>query len=146
MNTFLTQLARGEMPEISPIGWASSYNSNETSWILQGGGLELLDIATIAKLKEVDSAASTGLSRMAHYQLLSDQLIVPHLGGGRTFFYDPATRQLRKEYALYPEILKEGSRILHELLEKTDHEANACVKATSLGLPRTPCRGLSLSR
>jgi len=33
---------------------------------------------------------------------------------------DPATRQLRKKYALYPEILKEGSRILHELLEKTD--------------------------
>ena len=77
------------MPEISPIGWASSYNSNETSWILQGGGLELLDIATIAKLKEVDSAASNGLSRMAHYQLLSDQLIVPHLGGGRTFSMIP---------------------------------------------------------
>jgi hypothetical protein len=86
MNTFLTQLARGEMPEISPIGWASSYNSNETSWILQGGGLELLDIATIAKLKEVDSAASTGLSRMAQYQLVSDQLIVPHLGRRSNIF------------------------------------------------------------
>jgi hypothetical protein len=120
MNTFLTQLARGEMPEISPVAWATSYNANETSWILQGGGLELLDIATIAKLKEVDSAASSGLSKMAHYQLLSDQLIVPHLGDDRSFFYDPATRQLRKEYALYPEILKEGSRVLHELLEKTD--------------------------
>jgi len=120
MNTFLTQLARGQMPEISPVAWATSYNANQTSWILEGGGLELLDIATIAKLKEVDSAASTGLSKMAHYQLLSDQLIVPHLGDGRSFFYDPATRQLRKEYALYPEILKEGSRVLHELLEKTD--------------------------
>src|SRR5215475_5765800 len=120
MNTFLTQLARGQMPEISPVAWATSYNANQTSWILEGGGLELLDIATIAKLKEVDSAASTGLSKMAHYQLLSDQLIVPHLGDGRSFFYDPATRQLRKEYALYPEILKEGSKVLHELLEKTD--------------------------
>src|SRR5215813_12548547 len=61
MNGFLTQLAKGEMPEVSPISWATNYNANETNWILHGGGLELLDIATIAKLKEVDSAASTGL-------------------------------------------------------------------------------------
>ena len=120
MNAFLTQLARGEMPEISPISWATNYNANETNWILHGGGLELLDIATIAQLKEVDSAASTGLSTMAHYQQLSDQLIVPHLGEGRNFFYDPGTKQLRQEYALYPEIVKEGSRVLHDLLEKTD--------------------------
>jgi len=120
MNAFLTQLAKGEMPEISPIAWATNYNANETNWILHGGGLELLDIATIAQLKEVDSAASTGLSTMAHYQQLSDQLIVPHLGEGRGFFYDPGTKQLRQEYALYPDILKEGSRVLHDLLEKTD--------------------------
>jgi len=123
MNAFLTQLQRDEMPEISPISWATNYNANETNWILHGGGLELLDIATIAQLKEVDSAASTGLSTMAHYQQLSDQLIVPHLGEGRGFFYDPGTRQLRQEYALYPEILKEGSKVLHDLLEKTDRLA-----------------------
>jgi len=120
MNAFLMQLARGEMPEISPIAWATNYNANETNWILHGGGLELLDIATIAKLKEVDSAASTGLSTMAHYQQLSDQLIVPHLGEGQRFFYDPDTKQLRQEYAMYPDILKEGSKVLHDLLEKTD--------------------------
>src|SRR5215468_2402432 len=120
MNVFLTQLGKGEMPEISPISWATNYNANETNWILQGGGLELLDIATIAQLKEVDSAASTGFSTMAHYQQLSDQLIAPHLGQGRSFFYDPGTKQLRPEYALYPDILKEGSRVLHDLLRKTD--------------------------
>ena len=120
MNAFLTQLQKGEMPEISPISWATNYNANETNWILHGGGLDLLEIATIARLKEVDSAASTGLSTMAHYQQLSDQLIVPHLGQGRGFFYDPSTRQLREEYALYPDILKEGSRVLHDLLEKKD--------------------------
>ena len=120
MNAFLKQLARGEMPEISPISWATNYNANETNWILHGGGLELLDIATIAQLKEVDSAASTGLSTMAHYQQLSDQLIVPHLGEGRGFFYDPGTKQLRQEYTLYPEIVKEGSSVLHNLLKKTD--------------------------
>jgi hypothetical protein len=120
MNAFLAQLARGEMPEVAPISWASNYNANETNWILQAGGLELLDIATIAQLKEVDSNASTGLSTMAHYQQLSDQLIVPHIGQGRSFFYDPATKQLRPEYAQYPDILREGSRVLHQLSEKTD--------------------------
>jgi hypothetical protein len=61
---------------------------------------------------------------MAHYQQISDQLIVPHLSEGRAFFYDPATKQLRNEYAQYPEMLKEGSRVLHELSEKTDRLAS----------------------
>lgn len=123
MNRFLDQLARGEMPEISVISWASSYNPNESAWLLQAGGLELLDIDTIARMRELDAAASTGLATMAHYQQLSDQLIAPHLGEGRIFFYDPTTKQLRKEYAQYPEILKEGSRVLHDIAEKTDQLA-----------------------
>jgi hypothetical protein len=120
MNEFLTQLTKGEMPEITAVSWANDYNPDERNWLLQAGGLELLDIETIVRLKEVDSAARTGLGTMAHYQQISDQLIVPHVGEGRTFFYDPATKQLRNEYAQYPEILKEGSRVLHELSEKTD--------------------------
>jgi hypothetical protein len=120
MNAFLTQLAKGEMPEIDPLAFASSHNANETNWILHGGGLELLDIATIARLKDVDTAASVSDSAFAHIQQLSDQLIVPHLGEGRSFFYDPATKQLRPEYAKYPDILKEVSRLLHDVLEKSD--------------------------
>ncbi len=134
MNGFLTQLANGEMPEISPISWSTSYDANQTNWILQGGGLELLDVGTIAQLKEVDSAASTGLSTMAHYQQLSDQLIVPHLGEGRRFFYDSNTRQLRPEYAQYPDILREGSRVLHDLLDKTD-QLVAQLRAEQAGHP-----------
>jgi hypothetical protein len=120
MNEFLTQLAKGEMPEITAISWATDYNPDERNWLLQAGGLELLDIETIVRMKELDSAARTGLGTMAHYQQISDQLIVPHAGEGRAFFYEPATKQLRSEYAQYPEILKEGSRVLHALGEKTD--------------------------
>jgi hypothetical protein len=123
MNRFLDQLANGEMPEIATISWASSYNPNESAWLLQAGGLELLDIETIARMRELDAAASTGLATMAHYQQLSDQLIAPHLGEGRSFFYDSTTKQLRKEYAQYPEILKEGSRVLHDIAEKTNQLA-----------------------
>lgn len=124
MNEFLTQLAKGEMPEITAISWATDYNPDERNWLLQAGGLELLDIETIVRMKELDSAARTGLGTMAHYQQISDQLIVPHAGEGRAFFYDLATKQLRSEYAQYPEILKEGSRVLHELGEKTDRLAS----------------------
>ena len=120
MNQFLDRLAKGEMPEMTPISWASNYNPNENAWLLQAGGLELLDIETIARMRELDTAASTGLATMAHYQTLSDQLIAPHLGEGRSFFYDPTAKQLRKEYAQYPAILEEGSRILHDISQKTD--------------------------
>jgi hypothetical protein len=121
MNDFLTQLAKGEMPEVTAISWATSYNPDERNWLLQAGGLELLEIETIVRLKELDAVARTGFATMAHYQQISDQLIVPHTGEGRAFFYDPATKQLRNDYAQYPEMLKEGSRVLHELGEKTDH-------------------------
>jgi hypothetical protein len=56
---------------------------------------------------------------MAPYQQLSDQLIAPRLAEGRSSFYDPTTKQLRKEYAQYPAILQEGSRVLHDITEKT---------------------------
>lgn len=119
MNEFLTQLAKGEMPGVTAISWATSYNPEERNWLLQAG-LELLDIDTIVRLKELDAAARTGFATMAHYQQISDQLIVPHAGESPAFFYDPATKQLRSEYAQYPEMLREGSRVLHELSEKTD--------------------------
>ena len=109
------------MPRIVPISIASSYNPNENAWLLQSGGLELLDMQTIARLKELDTVAATGMATMTHYQQLSDALIVPRLGDDPTTFYDPATRQLRPLYALYPEILKDIAQIMNDLREKTDH-------------------------
>jgi hypothetical protein len=120
INEFVSRLDKGEMPGISPIAWSSSYNPNESAWLLQAGGLELLDIQTIARMRELDAAAGTGLSTMAHYQQLSDQLIVPHLGEGRAAFYNLETKKLKAEYARYPEMLQEGSRVLHDMAEKTD--------------------------
>jgi hypothetical protein len=119
MNEFLTGLAKGEMPAVTAISWATSYNPEERNWLLQAG-LDLLDIETIVRLKELDAVARTGFGTMAHYQQISDQLIVPHAGESPAFFYDPTTKQLRSEYAQYPDMLREGSRVLHELGEKTD--------------------------
>ncbi|MEY2490997.1 MAG: hypothetical protein QOC70_2939 [Verrucomicrobiota bacterium] len=49
LNEFVTQLAKGEMPEITAISWATSFNPDERNWLLQAGGLELLDIETIVR-------------------------------------------------------------------------------------------------
>lgn len=120
LHEFLTELAKGDMPEVQPLSWATDYNANDTAWLLQAGGMGLLNIETLARIKDVDSAQSSGWSLMAHYQQLSDQLIAPHLGEERDYFYDPATKQLRKQYAKYPDILKAGSSVLHNLLDKLD--------------------------
>jgi hypothetical protein len=37
---------------------------------------------------------------------LSDSLIVPNLDQDNTFFYDPATKQLRKRFTRYVETLQ----------------------------------------
>lgn len=42
---------------------------------------------------------------MARYQKLSDELIVPNLDQDVSFFYDPETRRLRKQFEIYPDAL-----------------------------------------
>ena len=69
--------------------------------LLQAGGLEVLDVKTIVALRKAESAIRAGLSRMAHDERLSDQLIVPNLDAEISFFYDPVTRQLRKRFNFY---------------------------------------------
>ena len=44
---------------------------------------------------------------MARYQKLSDELIVPNLDQDISFFYDPATKKLRKRFEIYPQALDE---------------------------------------
>ncbi len=56
-----------------------------------------------------------GLSRMARYQKLSDELIVPNLGQDISFFYDPATKKLREPFEIYPEALEATVKFAHDL-------------------------------
>ena len=58
-----------------------------------------------------ESVIRWGLSRMAWYQKLSDELIVPNLDQDISFFYDPATKKLRKRFEIYPEALDANSEI-----------------------------------
>ncbi len=52
---------------------------------------------------------------MAHYQNLSDELIVPNLDQDVSFFYDPATKKLRKRFEMYPEALQATVKFAHDL-------------------------------
>src|SRR5439155_7148193 len=62
-----------------------------------------------------------GLSRMARYQKLSDELIMPNLDQNISFFYDPVTKKLRKRFEIYPEALQATVKFANEL-ERTHTE------------------------
>ena len=57
---------------------------------------------------------------MLHYQQLSDTLIAPNLDQDTGFFYDPATRKLRKWFANCPDILAAGANAMHQLSTYAD--------------------------
>ena len=52
---------------------------------------------------------------MAHFEKLSDELIVPNLDQDTSFFYDPATRKLRKRFEKYPDGLKLVVKFFHDI-------------------------------
>jgi len=58
---------------------------------------------------------------MARYTKLSDELIVPNADQDVSFFYDSATRKLRKRFDFYPEALDATVRFANEL-ERTHTE------------------------
>jgi hypothetical protein len=112
---FRRALDAGEMPPLRPITFSSDYNANDAATLLQSGGLEVLDVKTILALRAAESAIRGGLSRLAHLEKLSDQLIVPNLDADTSFFYDPATKQLRKRFQQYPDALQAEADWFHNL-------------------------------
>ncbi len=103
---FQRALAAGEMPAIRPFTFVSGYSATDTAALLQSGGFQLLDIKTIIALRKVEEVLRNGLDEINHFQKLSDQLIYPNLDQDTSFFYDPATKQLRKRFAAYPKALE----------------------------------------
>jgi hypothetical protein len=55
-------------------------------------------------------------------------LIWPNLDQDISFFYDPATKQLRKRFADYPEILEDTAKFFHDL-EKAKRELLTQIQA-----------------
>jgi hypothetical protein len=111
---FQKALDTGQMPPLRMFAFNTDYNPADIATLLQSGGIELLDIKTLTVLRELESAIRGDLSALAHFQKLSDELIVPNLDQDVSFFYDPATHKLRKKFEKYPEALKLVVKFFHD--------------------------------
>jgi hypothetical protein len=118
VSKFQRALAAGEMPPLGPISFSSDYSATDIATLLQSGGIELLDARTLTALRNFESVIRGGLARIAHFQKLSDEMIVPNLDQDTSFFYDPVTKKLRKRFDKYPEALQATVNFFHDL-EKT---------------------------
>jgi len=116
---FRRALDAGEMPALRPFVFTTDYNPGDFATVLQSGGIQLLDLETLTALRNDESIIRWGLSRMARYTKLSDELIVPNLDQDISFFYDPATKKLRRRFEMYPEALDATVRFANEL-ERTN--------------------------
>jgi hypothetical protein len=118
---FRRALDAGEMPPLHPFVFITDYSTSDLATMLQSGGVQLLDLQTLRALRNDEAVIRWGLSRMARYQKLSDELIVPYLDQNISFFYDPATKKLRKQFEIYPQALEARVKFANEL-EQTHTE------------------------
>lgn len=103
---FQRALDAGEMPPLRPYVFTTDYSPGDFATLLQSGGVQLIDVETLMALRYDESVVRWGLSRLLRYQKVSDELIVPNLAQETSFFYDPATKKLRKPFEIYPEALQ----------------------------------------
>jgi hypothetical protein len=125
---FKRALDAGEMPPLHQFVFTTDYSPGDFATLLQAGGVQLLDLETLIALRNDESVIRWGLSRMARYQKLSDELIVPNLDQDISFFYDPATKKLRKRFEIYPEALQATVKFANEL-ERTHTELLTRIQA-----------------
>jgi len=114
-SEFQRALDAGEMPPLQPFFFITDYSPGDFATMLQSGGNQLLDLETLTALRNDESVIRWGLAGMARYQKLSDELIVPNLNQDISFFYDPATKKLRKQFEIYPEALRANVKFANDL-------------------------------
>ena len=112
---FRRKLDAGEMPPLHPFAFTTDYSATDIATLLQSGGMVLLDVKTLTSLRELESVIRAGLSRMARYEKLSDELIAPNLDQDVSFFYDPATKRLWRRFEKYPDVLQSVADFFHDL-------------------------------
>jgi hypothetical protein len=112
---FRRALGAGEMPLLQPFVFITDYSPIDWATMLQSGGVQLLDVQTLMAVRNDESVIRWGLNRMAWYQKISDELIVPSLDQDISFFYDPATKKLRKRFGIYPDALDANVQFANDL-------------------------------
>jgi hypothetical protein len=112
---FQRALDAGQMPQLQAFVFTTDYSPGDFATMLQSGGNQLLDLETLTALRNDESVIRWGLSGIARYQKLSDELIVPNLNQDISFFYDPTTKKLRKRFEIYPEALQATVKFANDL-------------------------------
>ena len=87
----------GEMLPLEPFVFTTDYSPTDWATILQSGGVQLLDVQTLMAVRNDESVIRWGLSRMAWYQKLSDELIVPNLDQDISFFTTRARKNCEND-------------------------------------------------
>src|SRR5207249_11978349 len=105
---FRRALDAGEMPLPHPFVFTTDYSPGDFATMLQAGGIQLLDLVTLTVLRNDESVIRWGLSRMARYQKLSDELIMPNLDQEISFFYNPAQRNCEGALRCIPKLWAQG--------------------------------------
>lgn len=129
---FRRALEAGEMPPVRIFAFVADYSPSDVATLLQAGGVELLDPKTLMALRNYEATVRGGLSLMSHYEKISDTVIVPNIDQDISFFYDPATKKLRKKVEKYPEALEATSKFFRNM-EKSGTELLNQIKAERQG-------------
>src|SRR5207244_8206208 len=111
---FHRALDAGDMPPLRPFVFTTDYSPTDWATMLQSGGVQLLDVQTLLAVRNDESVIRWGVNRMAWYQKLSDELIVPNLDQDISFFYDLAPKKLRKRLEIYREALQSTVKCARE--------------------------------
>src|ERR1039457_7183727 len=98
---FRRALDAGETPPLHPFTFTTDYNPGDIAILLQSGGIELLDVKTLMALRGGDSFVRGGHARLANNKQFRNDLIFQNLDEVFSFFYDPATKKLRKRFEMY---------------------------------------------
>ena len=119
-DEFSRQVNAGALPPLHPFSWQSDYDPADLSGLLQGGGFDLLDVATIHSLRDEEGTLRQLVAVFRRHQQLSDALVLPNVDGDPAMFYDPATRKLLGKYAWYADLFQSELFLFGELQKKTD--------------------------
>ena len=104
---FQRALNAGEMPPLQPFVFITDYSPVDWATMLQSGGVQLLDVQTIMAVRNDESVIRWGLSRMAWYQKLSDELIVPNLDQDISFFTIRPRRNCENDSRYIPKLYRQ---------------------------------------
>ena len=115
VTEFDRALAAGEMPPLRPFAFVTDYSATDIATLLQSGGIELLDVKTLLAVRNLESVIRGGINRMSYFEKLSNELIAPDVDQDISFFYDPATKKLRKRFEKYPDGLHAAAQFFHDL-------------------------------